>query len=154
MFLYVQHDDDVAWLQVGLLVPLAGEHDALAVQHSLLDVHLEDLPVADRLLAVARFAAVLGVDDLALALTHAADLFVLLHEARHDLLDLDLHSLALTRAARVHRALLTATALALLADDALLQRQLPHGAVVDLFERHLHLVDQVLSFTFALAKIE
>lgn len=154
VLLYVQYDDDVAWLEVGFLISLAGENDALPIKHALLNVHFEDFTVANGLLAVARFASVLRVNDFSLALTRTANLFVFLDEAGHDLLNLNFDSLALTCSAGLDRSLLAATSLALLADDTLLQRKLTNCSVVDFLERHLHLMDQVLAFAFTLAKIQ
>lgn len=153
MLLHVQYDDDVSWLEIRFLITLARENNALSVKHALLDVHFEDFTVANGLLAVARFASVLCVNDFSLALTRTANLFVLLNESGHNLLNLNFDSLALTRSASLDRSLLAATSLALLTDDTLLQRKLTNCSVVDFLERHLHLMDQVLALSFTLTKI-
>lgn len=76
--------------------------------HSLtsLHVHLEDLLLADYLGPAAALTAVLGVDALALALALDAHSLDLLHHARPDLLDVDLHPAALAQGALLHGPLL------------------------------------------------
>lgn len=73
MLLLVQDDDDIAGLEFRLLIALAVKDDLLTVGHSLVDVYLEDLPVADDLFALALLASIGGVDALALAATVRAD---------------------------------------------------------------------------------
>jgi hypothetical protein len=121
MLFHVQDNDDVAWLQIGFLIALAVEDYPLPILHALLNVHLEDLPITNRLLSIAGFAAVFCINYLTLSLARAADLFVFLHEARHDLLNLNLNALALASAASLDSALFPAATLALFADDILLE---------------------------------
>ena len=84
------------------------------------------------LLAAAALAAELGVDSLALALALPAHRLHLLHDARAQLLQADLHARPAAVGAALHGALGPAEAVAVLADDVLLQGQLPRGAVVHL----------------------
>ena len=67
--LLVEHDDDVAGLEAGLLVSLAGEGDLLAVRHALVHLDLENLPLTVDFSSIALFASQLGVNSLTLAVT-------------------------------------------------------------------------------------
>merc|ERR1719154_212964 len=67
VFLLVQHNDDIAWLDVRFLIPLPGKHDLLAILHALLYRYLENLAVLDNLLGVALLAPILAADPLALS---------------------------------------------------------------------------------------
>lgn len=69
-------------------------------------VYLDNLLLADHLGAAAALAAVLGVDALPLALALDAHGLDLLHHARPDLLDVDLHPAALAQGTLLHRPLL------------------------------------------------
>ncbi len=70
MFLLIQDNDDVTGLEAGFLISLSSKGDLLSVLlHALVDLHLENLLLAIDLAAIDLFAAELGVDALALALT-------------------------------------------------------------------------------------
>ena len=147
--LLLDHNDDVAGLDAGALVRLAGKRDRLALLHALVDKDLEDLALVDDLLADARLAAVLGVDDLALAVAVAALLLDLLHH-RPELAEDDLDALPVARVARLDGTLLAALALALAAQHVLLQRELGRLALVQVLERDLDPVHEVLALLRAL----
>jgi hypothetical protein len=70
VFLLIQDNDDVTGLEAGFLISLSSKGDLLSVLlHALVDLHLENLLLAIDLAAIDLFAAELGVDALALALT-------------------------------------------------------------------------------------
>lgn len=109
---------------------------------------LEDLALVDNLLAVARLASVLGVNDLALAVTVATLLLDLLDhraELAHDNLD----ALAVARVASLDGAFFAAFALALAAQDMLLQCELGHLALVQVLKRNLDPVHEILALARA-----
>ena len=74
-------------------------------------------------------------------LTHGLDL---LHHPGPELLDSDLHTGPAAVGALLHRARLPAHALARVADDVLLESQLPRGPVVHVLQGHRQLVHKVL----------
>ncbi|KAI3475524.1 hypothetical protein L1887_63081 [Cichorium endivia] len=148
VWLFVDDDDDVAGDGVGRLVGLFLEGDVLAVLHALVDAHLEHLALLVDLFAVALLAAVLCVDDLAVALALWAGLLHLLHHGT-ELSEHDLDTLAVASAARLYGALLAAAAVALFAEDVLLERKLGDLAGVELLERDLDAVDEVLALAWA-----
>ena len=147
--LLLDHNDDVARLDPRRLVRLARERDCLALLHPLVDEDLEDLALIDDLLPNARLAAVLGVDDLALAVAVAALLLDLLHHWAK-LAEDDLDPLSVAAVARLDGALLAALALALRAQDVLLQRELGRLALVKVLERDLDAVHEILALLRAL----
>lgn len=71
-------------------------------------MYLDNLLLTDHLGTAAALAAVLGVDALALALALNAHGLDLLHHARPDLLDVDLHPPPLAQRTLLHRSLLPA----------------------------------------------
>lgn len=146
--LLVDRDDYITRNDARSLVAFAGKRDPLAVPHALVDVDLEDLALGDDLLAHAVLAAVLVVDDLALAAAVRAGLLDLLNHGAHLAHD-DTHALATAGTAGVDGALLATTALALGAGDVLLQRELGRLAAVEVLERDLELVHHVLAATGA-----
>lgn len=77
---------------------------------TFLHVYLDNLLLSDDLGTVAAFAAVLGVDALALALALDAHGLDLLHHARPNLLDVNLHPSPLAHRALLHRPLLPTNA--------------------------------------------
>jgi hypothetical protein len=85
MRLGLQHDNDVARLDAGLLIALATQIDLLAVAHALVDVHLNHLGLVVDLLASARRTPVLLGDDLALPTAVGADALDLLGHAGAEL---------------------------------------------------------------------
>ena len=108
----LEDDDEVTGLDAARLgVALAAEGDLLAVLHALVDGHLELLLVLDGLLAHALLAAVLLVDDLALAGAIAAHRLDLLHHARSDLLVLHGGAATLAALALLCRACLASRAI-------------------------------------------
>lgn len=97
------------------------------------------------LLSATVLALVLGGNLLSLAAALSAHRLDLLHHAGPQLLDVHLHALAAAVAAHLNGTLLATPALALLANDILLQHQLAHGALVQLLQRHAQLVDHVFA---------
>lgn len=83
MRLLLNHDNHISRLSVRTLVALAGKLDRLAALHALVDVNLEELLLGDDLLAFARRAAVLHVDDLARAAALVARRLDLLDHGTH-----------------------------------------------------------------------
>ena len=77
---------------------------------TFLHVHLDNLLLSDDLGTIAAFAAVLGVDALALALALDAHGLDLLHHARPNLLDVNLHPSPLAYRALLNRPLLPTNA--------------------------------------------
>lgn len=146
MRLLLDHNHDVPRLDPRRLIRLARERDGLALLHPPVDKDLEHLALVDNLLAQTALAAVLGVDDLALAVAVLAGLLDLLHH-RAQLAENHLDTLAVTALARLDRALLAALALALGAEDVLLQRQLGRLALVEVLERDLDAVHEILALS-------
>mmetsp|Transcript_26054 Transcript_26054/g.45912 ORF Transcript_26054/g.45912 Transcript_26054/m.45912 type:complete len:263 (-) Transcript_26054:21-809(-) len=120
--LFLQHEDNVARLAVGLLIAHAREADLLLVVHARLDVHLENLAL---LLLLHRVAAAVAVGAL---------LLDLLHHPRTELAQAD------DGAAAVARAALLGLADDLVAADG----QLGGLALVQIFQRDLERVLHVL----------
>lgn len=134
--LLVEDNDDVAGLEAGLLVALAGEGDLLTVGHALVHLDLENLPLTVDFSSIALFASQLGINSLSLAMTFLTHGLDLLHHAGPELLDPDLHPAAATVGALLHRARLAAHTLARVADDILLEGELPGGPVVHVLQGH------------------
>lgn len=87
------------------------QHGALLLHRlTFLHMHLDNLLLSDDLGTTAAFTAVLGVDALALALALDAHGLDLLHHARPDLLDVNLHPSPLAHWALLHRSLLPTNA--------------------------------------------
>lgn len=114
------------------LITLASEVDLRPALHALVNVHVQDLPLDDRLLAVALLALVLLPDALTLAVairTHGLEsLDHGTHLAHHGL-----HTLAIAALACLHRTILASAPITLGANDALLQCELRDLAAVDVF---------------------
>ena len=72
---------------------------------TFVDVHLQDLLLADDLAAAAGFTAVLVADAAALALAALAHAGHLLHHAHPQLVQTHLHACAVARHAHLHRTL-------------------------------------------------
>lgn len=123
-------------LDAGHLVTLSSEVDLGAALHTLVDVNVQHLALDDGLLAGALLALVLVADLLTLAVAVGADSLESLDHGAH-LAHHGLHTLALAALASLHGTLLTATALTLGADDALLQSKLRNLAAVNVLEGNL-----------------
>lgn len=133
---------DVTWLCARYLVTLPSEAQLGPALHALVHMHMQHLALDDRLLGVALLAFVLVPYALALAVAVGAHGLEALDHGTH-LPHHRLHTLTITTLASLHCALLATSALALGADDALLQRQLAHLSSVDVFQRHfVHMVDR------------
>lgn len=129
-------EDDITGLDTGSLVALAAELDLGAAANAFVDVDVQDLPVDDGLLAVALLAAILLLDDLALAVAVRADGLEALNHGPH-LAHHRLHAMAVTAGTPLDGTLLAADAFALRADDGALQSQLRDLAAVDVLQRNL-----------------
>lgn len=95
---------------------------------------VEDLAVDNRLLAEALLAAILVLDNLALAIAVWAHRLEALNHGAH-LAHHRLHTVAVTARALLDSALLAATALALGADDGPLEGKLGDLSTVDILKR-------------------
>ncbi len=144
VLLFLDDENDISRLDAGRLIALARKLDLVARLHALVNVHLEHLALGHGLFAIARLALVLGVDDLARAVTVAARLLDLLHH-RAELAQDDAHALAVAGRALLDSALFAADAVARLAQDRLAQRQLLHLALVQVLEEDADAVHQVLA---------
>ena len=140
--LLLDDKDDIAGDDVGPLVALAGKGDLLAVLHALVDRHVQHLALGDGLLAVALLAPVLFPDDLALAVAVWADGLEALDHGAH-LAHHRLHAGSAAAVALLHGAFLSATAIALGAQHALLQGELGYLALVEVLETDFVDVDDV-----------
>lgn len=99
---------------------------------AFVNVDLQDLAFTSRLFPVAVLAPVFGVDAFSLSLALGAHGLDLLHHPRRQLLDAHLHSRTSTVSACLHSPLLAPAALALGANDILLQGQLAHSSIVEI----------------------
>ena len=86
------------------LISLPSEGDLLSVLHALVDLNLQNFPLAIHLASVALFAPQLRVDPLALALALAAHGLDLLHHTGSQLLDANLHTGAAAGGAALYGA--------------------------------------------------
>ena len=142
--LLLDHNNDVSRLDSRALIRLSRERDRLPLLHSPIDKDLEHLALVDDLLAEAALAAILRVDDLALAVAVAARLLNLL-DHRAELAEDDLDPLTVAALAALDGALLASLALALGAENVLLKRELGRLALVEVLERDLDPVHEVLA---------
>lgn len=134
MLLLLQNDNDIARLKTRRLITLSVERDLLTILHALIDVHLENLPLLDYLSSRARLTHVLGVDSLALTVTISARRVNLLVHSGAELVENDLAARALAGRAALEGALFAALALALIADDVLLECEFACRSVVHVLE--------------------
>ena len=151
VLLLLHDEDDVARDGAGSLVSLTLEGDLLVVHHALLDVHLQHLLLLHHLLAVALPALVLLADDLPGAAALVAHGLHLLNHTGRDLPDHDAHAAALAGTAVPRGAALATLAVALGAQHVLRQAQFLGHAVVQILQRHLEAVHDVLALALALA---
>ena len=126
-------ENDVASEDARSLVTLATELDLGAALNATVDVDVQDLAVDNCLLAKALLAAVLVLDNLALAVAVWAHRLEALDHGTH-LAHHRLHAVAVACCALPNGALLAATPIALGADDGALKRQLGDLAAVDVLE--------------------
>lgn len=124
---------NVAGLDAGHLVTFSAEIDPGAALHTLVDVDVQDLALNRRLLSVALLAAVLFADDLALSVAVGADSLEALDHGAH-LAHHHFHALTVTASAGLDSALLAAAAVALGAQDRLLQGELGDLALIHVLE--------------------
>lgn len=128
-------ENDVSRLRSWHLVALPRKVDALPILHTLVDRHVQDFALRQRLLAHAGLATVAFADNLALAATVWARCLESLNHWAH-LPHHQFDANAVAPSALLHRALLATTTVACFADDAALQCQLRDFAAVDVLERH------------------
>ncbi len=136
MRLLLNLEDDVTRKSAGDLIALATELDFGTAADTLVDRHMEDLPLNSRFSAIALLAAVLVLDQLALAMALGAQRLEALNHRPH----LPKHSLVAQTIASgtlPHRSFLATAALTLRAEDRLLQRQLGHFAPVHILKADL-----------------
>lgn len=134
MLLLHQHDVHVAGEAVQHVVRLHLVLDGVVVGHALLHDDVQLLHLRDQFVAVAGVALVL--DDLALAAALVA-LLLLLDHTLSVVLRRDDHALALALVANLDLAVPRAGALALVADDFLVELQLLLAAVLDVLKTDL-----------------
>ena len=115
MRLLLDDNDDIPRRNPWRLVALSVERDGLSTLHALVDMHLQNLLLLDRLLSAAMLALVLVVDDLAGSIAVIARLLKLLHHGTN-LTERDLDTLTLAVRALFYSTLLSATTVAFLAD--------------------------------------
>lgn len=151
MLLLLQNDNDITRLKTRGLIALSIERYLLSIFHALVDVHLENLSLLDYLSSRARLTHVLGVDSLSLTVAISARRVNLLIHAGAELVENDLAAGAFAGRAALECALFAALALALVADDVLLEGELACCAIVHVLERHAELVDHVLALVLASA---
>jgi len=118
------------------LVALTPKVDLGTALHALVDVDVKHLTLDDGLLARAVLALVLLAHLLALTIAVGADSLEALDHGTH-LAHHGLHTLALAALASLDCTLLTTTAVALGANDALLECKLGNLAAVNVLERNL-----------------
>jgi hypothetical protein len=136
MRLLLNFEDDIAWKSAGDLIALATELDLGTTADTLVDRDMKDLPLNSRFSAIALLAAVLVLDQLALAMALGTQRLEALNHRPH----LPKHGLVtqtVTSGTLPHRSFLATAALALWAEDRLLQRQLGHLAPVHILEADL-----------------
>lgn len=129
-------EHDITSLDSGCLVTLTAEVDLGSASDTLVDVNVEDLAVDHGLLAIALLAAILVLNDLALAVAVRAHSLEALDHGTH-LAHHGLHAVPVTACALLDGALLAADAGTLGADDGPLQRELGDLTAVDVLESDL-----------------
>jgi hypothetical protein len=131
--LLLNFENNISRLNTRQLVALAAELDPVAGLDTAVDVDVENLALNNGLLTVALLATVTVADNLSLTLAIGTDGLETLDHGTH-LAHHVLHSAAITAGALLDGTLLTTAAIALGADDRLLQSQLGNLAAVDVFK--------------------
>mmetsp|Transcript_40633 Transcript_40633/g.102288 ORF Transcript_40633/g.102288 Transcript_40633/m.102288 type:complete len:207 (+) Transcript_40633:405-1025(+) len=146
LLLQLQYDHNIASQHARSLVRLAGETNLGTGLHTTKNLDLENLLMRLGLLTVALGAAVLGIDDLTLAIAVRAVHLHLLHDASTDLTQTNDNSLAVAAAAMLGRAgSLGAASLAASAQDRLGHAQLARLAVVEIGQSNVERVHLILA---------
>jgi hypothetical protein len=140
----------IARLDARNLIPLGLECNLMAIRNAAVNRHVEHLALNDGFLTLALLAAVFVAEDLTLALAVRADRLESLDHGSH-LAHHHLHALAVAARASLYGTSLAAAAIAVGADDGLLQGQLRDLAVVDVLEGYL--VDVVNGAGFLGARV-
>jgi len=129
-------EDDITGLDTGRLVTFAGIGDLLAAFDAAVDVDVKHLALDDGLLSLANLAAILVLNNLALAVAVGADSLESLNHGSH-LPHHRLHAVAVAASALPDGALLAAHSFTGLADYRPLQRQLRRLTAVDILKGNL-----------------
>lgn len=141
MGLLLDLENDISGLNTWSLVTLATEVDLVSSLDTSIHMDVEDLSLDNCLLSVAALALVLLADDLSLSITVWADSLEALDHGSH-LAHHGLHTVTIATSTLLDSALLSTTAIALRADNRLLERKLRNLATVDILQRDLvYMVD-------------
>ena len=140
LLLNLKHD--ITRHDTGHLVTLTAELNLVAIAHTLVNVDVEHLALNDGLLAITLLAAVLVTNGLSFTVAVRANCLEALDHGAH-LAHHSLHTATVTASALLDSTLLTATAITASTDNGLLEGQLGHLTLVDIFEVNLvHVVDR------------
>jgi hypothetical protein len=118
------------------LVTLTAEFDFVTTLDSSIDVDMKHLTLHNRLLAYAALASISLTDGFSFALAVWADCLEALDHRAH-LTHHGLHTRTVATSTGLDRTLFASTAIALRANDRLLESEFGDFAFVDVFERHL-----------------
>lgn len=83
--LFLENDDNISGSDSWGLVTLSRKGDLLAVPHTLVHMHLQNLALALRLLSLALLATILLLDDFSLSVAFLTNLLDLLHHSGSNL---------------------------------------------------------------------
>lgn len=140
--LLVNDKDDITRNDIRTLITLASKSNLLLVDHTLVNVDLEDLALLQGLLAVAGLASVLGVDNVTLTVTVVTNGLVSLdhgaHLSRHKS-----HTLTLTGSTGLDSALLAALTITLGTQHCSCQGKLGNFTLVQVSESGLESVHDI-----------
>lgn len=143
MRLLLDDDHDVSRLYTRRLIALSIKRDSLTVLHPAVDMNLEELLLGYRLASRTVLALILPVDDLSQSRTVLARHLHLLDHRAH-LSELDAYAPAVTGRALLDGAFFTAAAVALGAEDVAGESELGGLALVQILERDVDAVHQIL----------
>lgn len=140
--LLVNDKHDITRNDIGALVTLTSKSNLLLVDHTLVNVDLEDLALLQGLLAVTGLASVLGVNNVTLTVTVVTNGLVSLdhgaHLSRHES-----HTLTLTGSTGLDSALLAALTVTLGTQHCSCQGQLGNFTLVQVSEGGLESVHDI-----------
>mmetsp|Transcript_11556 Transcript_11556/g.20873 ORF Transcript_11556/g.20873 Transcript_11556/m.20873 type:complete len:303 (+) Transcript_11556:1743-2651(+) len=153
VLLFLQYNNDISWdLDVRVLVSLTRESDLVIVLHALIHIDLQDFLLLGNTVPVASGASVFGVHCHTLTLASGACSLHLLHHPRAQLPHHDADTLATAVTAGTSFPLLFgARPVTSLADDLLVEGQLPHLPVVQVFKGHWKGMTDILAPAFSWA---
>lgn len=147
--LLIKHEDNVSGDDIRTLVTLAAKGDLLTVDHTLVNVDLEHLSLLLGLSSVTVLASILGVDDLALAVTVVTLGLVSLQHGAHLSGD-KLEALTLTGLTLVDGAGLSSDTVTAVTENGLLEGHLGGFSSEQVLEGHGHGVNNVSGSSGAL----